>query len=128
MNKILTILTYLFFSTQEVLASTLSGDIITNLNSQSEALGTAAGYSPDTNQNDLASIVATLIKSFLGLLAIIFVILIIKAGFLWMTASGNEEMISQAKKTLSNATIGLVITIAAYSITYFIFDAVGSAT
>jgi len=69
----------------------------------------------------LAGIVATVVKAFLGLLGIIFLVLIIYAGFEWMTAQGDEKKVDKAKDTLTRAVIGLIIIIAAYSITYFVF-------
>ena len=70
---------------------------------------------------ELAGIVATVISTFLGLLAVIFIILMIIAGYSWMTAAGNEDKVSKAKDTIKRAIIGLIIIIAAYSITYFVF-------
>jgi hypothetical protein len=45
-----------------------------------------------------------------------------------MTAGGNEEKVSKAKTTLYRAIIGLIITISAYAITYFVFGALDGAT
>lgn len=50
------------------------------------------------------------------------------AGFLWMTAGGNDEQISQAKKIIRNCVIGLLIIMSAYSITYFIITVALDAT
>ncbi len=89
-------------------------------------LGTAGvpwGGGAPTGTTSLAGIVATVIKAFLGLLGIIFLILIIYAGYNWMTAQGEEEKVTKAKDTLQRAVIGLIIIIAAYSITYFVFNA-----
>lgn len=61
--------------------------------------------------------VVGLILSFIG---IIFLILTVYAGFLWMTAQGNSGQVEKAKDLLINAIIGLVIVSAAYSITMFI--------
>ena len=47
--------------------------------------------------------------------------MIIYAGFEWMTAQGDEKKVDKAKDTLTRAVIGLIIIIAAYSITYFVF-------
>lgn len=58
-----------------------------------------------------------LILSFIG---IIFLVLTVYAGFLWMTAQGNSGQVEKAKDLLINAIIGLVIVSAAYSITMFI--------
>lgn len=76
--------------------------------------------------NNLPGIIQTAISAFLGLLGIIFLVLIIYAGFEWMTAQGDEEKVTKAKDTLTRAVIGLVIIIAAYSITYFVFSSLPS--
>jgi len=59
------------------------------------------------------------VLSFVGVL---FLILIIYAGLLWMTAQGNEQKITKAKDLLVNAVIGLIIVFAAYAITAFVGD------
>jgi len=71
----------------------------------------------------IGNIMATIIQAFLGLLGIIFLILVITAGFKWMNASGNEEKVTEAKDTIFRAVIGLIITVGAYAITYFVFNA-----
>ena len=62
-----------------------------------------------------------IIRSALGLLGIIFLALIVYAGFLWMTAGGNDEKIGDAKKFIFNGIIGLVIIMSAYAITILAF-------
>lgn len=85
---------------------------------QSNAFNQGAGFM----SSDIGTIVSLVIKTILSLLAIIFVVLMITAGFKWMTAAGNEQQIEKARDTIKAAAIGLVIVLAAYSITYFIFD------
>lgn len=72
--------------------------------------------------NDMPRIVAYVVSAFLGLLGIIFLVLIIYAGYNWMTAQGDEEKVTLAKNTLTRAIIGLIIIVAAYAITYFVFS------
>lgn len=72
--------------------------------------------------DDPTSIVVLLIKGALGLLVIIFFIMILIAGFRWMTAGGNEETVSKAKRNIINAVIGVTVVIMAYAITSFVFD------
>lgn len=52
----------------------------------------------------------------------ILMIRVIWAGYLWMTARGNNERVEEAKKTLLHATIGVVILVALYVIAYFIMN------
>lgn len=73
-------------------------------------------------------IVVRVIQVALGLLGIIAVSLIIYAGFIWMTSGGSEEKVAQAKKTLRNAIIGLLIVLSAWGITYFILQKLLGAT
>lgn len=72
-------------------------------------------------EEGIASIAATVIQAFLGLLGIIFIVLIVMAGHKWMNATGNEEKVQEAKDTIRRAIIGLIITVSAYAITYFVF-------
>jgi len=65
---------------------------------------------------------ANVIRIALGFLGIIAVGLIIYAGWLYMTAAGEEEKIEKAKKILINAIIGLVIILSAFGITTFIMS------
>ena len=60
-----------------------------------------------------------LVLSFVGVL---FLMLVIYAGILWMTAQGNEQKVTKAKDLLINAVVGLVIVFAAYAITAFVGD------
>ncbi len=77
---------------------------------------------------DIRTVVANIIRIFLGLLGVIAVVLMIYAGFIWMTAGGNEEKIGESKKILVNATIGLVIILSAYAIVSFVITRLLSAT
>ncbi|QQG52393.1 MAG: hypothetical protein HY931_03655 [Candidatus Falkowbacteria bacterium] len=69
----------------------------------------------------IGQVASQIIKVVLGLLSIVFLILIIMAGFKWMTAGGNEDQIKKSTATIKAAVIGLVVVLAAYTITYFIF-------
>lgn len=71
---------------------------------------------------DIRTIMVSLIKVFLTFLGIIFLVLIIMAGYKWMTAAGNEDQVKEAKSTLSRAIVGLIIIISAYAITEFILE------
>lgn len=86
-------------------------------------LGAAAGQKGAGlgTPQDPRSVAAGIIRVVLNTLGIIFLGLTVYGGFLWMTAAGNEETVGKAKKTIYYAVTGLVIVLAAYSITYFAF-------
>lgn len=64
----------------------------------------------------------------LGFLGILAVIIILFAGFKWMTAGGNEENVSAAKKILIAGVIGLVIILSAYALANFVINQLLKAT
>lgn len=74
------------------------------------------------------SIIATIIFNILGMVGVIFLILMIWGGVMWMTSGGNEQRVGRAKTILSTATIGLIIVMTAYSVTYFITDSLTNAS
>lgn len=81
-----------------------------------------SGY--DTNQDEytVSRTVGGIIRGVLTFVGVIFLVLTVYAGFLWMTASGSEDKITQAKKILSSSVIGLVIVTAAYGITALVMS------
>ncbi len=82
-----------------------------------------AGYAI-TQKNTIIDSVAYIIHSLLTLLGVIFVLLVIYAGFRWMTAQGNQERVSEARKIIIDASIGIAITLSAYVITDFVISKV----
>lgn len=80
---------------------------------------------PDT---DIRITIARIVRIALGLLGIVALCLMIYAGFVWMTAAGNEDRIAEAKKILINATIGLIIILSAYAIVSFVMSKLVEAT
>lgn len=69
---------------------------------------------------DLPATIGNIVGVVLSFLGIIFFVLIIYGGFMWMTARGNEEQVTKARKVVINAAIGLAVILAAYAITAFI--------
>lgn len=78
-----------------------------------------------TTQRDIRDIIAGFIQIFLGFTGLIAVIVMLYAGFLWMTAGGSPDRVAKAKKWLINGSIGLGVVVSAYAITLFIFNALG---
>lgn len=82
---------------------------------------TAAGI-PTTGSGDVYSVIGTVIKAALGLVGIVFFVLMLYAGFIWMTAQGKADQVAKAKSMIVQAIIGLVIIFASYAITDFVLD------
>ena len=85
-----------------------------------KALGTVKTGAGITGTQDLPTLIGRLINGFLGILGIIFVLLVIYAGILYMTASGDDTKVKKAKTLLTEAIIGIIIIVAAYSISAFV--------
>lgn len=84
---------------------------------------TAVGNSAGLGQSDLFQIIGRIINIFLSFLGVILLIIIIYAGYLWMTAGGDAAKVEKAKLWIRNAIIGLAIIVSAYAITQFILKA-----
>lgn len=63
-----------------------------------------------------------IIRRVLGVLALLFLIMIIYAGFRWLVSAGNPEEINKAKKTMVAAVVGVLIVMMSYGITAFVFN------
>jgi hypothetical protein len=118
--KIKKIITFVIFaiillsiSTSAVNAG-IVGDAIVKMNPIKQA------YHGSSQEITPAEVVSQIISYVLSFLGVIFLVLLIYGGFLWMTASGDSEQITKAKDILINATIGLIIILSSYTITYFV--------
>lgn len=82
-----------------------------------DSIGYEAGYSiSGVDEYSMTNYIGRVINVFLSLLGIIFVILIITAGYNWMTAAGDAAKVDKAKSTIWRAVIGLIIIVGAYAI------------
>lgn len=75
---------------------------------------------PEQGFGIVALFIGKLLNILLSLLGVIFLILIIYAGFRWMFSRGNEEEVAKAQKIMISSLQGLFIVVAAYAITNFV--------
>ncbi|MDA0208235.1 MAG: hypothetical protein O3B64_02395 [bacterium] len=81
----------------------------------------------DLNDQSLEETIGTVISILLGLLGIVFLVMVIYAGFLWATAGGSDDNIKKAKKLLLNGVVGIIIMLSAYAITQFVLSSLTTA-
>jgi len=118
---------------QEPMGGESYEDYIRRVNPPSTGLGDAFRTGPNTPLNSIAeqgagykstadfqAIVGAVITMVLGLLGVVFLVLAIYAGYSWMTAGGNEEIVEKARKTIINSVIGIIIVLAAYALSRLI--------
>lgn len=91
---------------------------VPEMNQRAKDLGAGTGFNTTAS---VAMVLAVVINIFLGLMAIIFLILLIIAGFNYMNAEGDDKKVTKAKDTIRTAIIGIIIVTMAYAITYFVF-------
>lgn len=90
-------------------------------------LDTVAGQGGIKSSSTLPVIIGNLVKILVGALGLIFLILTVYAGFLYLTAAGDEEKVKHAKETLQRGVIGLIILSAAYALTVFVVNALSKS-
>ncbi len=73
-------------------------------------------------QQSVPELIGTIVGVALSFVGAIFFLLILYAGFLWMTAFGSSEKADKAKSILEHAAVGLIIVLSAYAISRFVFS------
>lgn len=76
----------------------------------------------------MAGMVITIINIILGFLALMAVILILYAGFSYMTSGGDSEKVKKAKGIILTSIIGLAIILSGYAIANYVFVALNEAS
>jgi hypothetical protein len=110
-----------FFSLPVYATKLIDGEVIKKVDSNVGEFQKGSGFST-APAGGLGPIAETIIKGFLSLLAIIFLIMIIIAGYGWMMAGGEEAKVEKSIDTIKRAVIGLIIIVCSYLITYFVFN------
>ena len=80
---------------------------------------------PIIKANNLPEAVTTILNVAFALAGVIAVVFLIVGGFRYITAGGNAEQSEQAKTTILNAVIGLVVILIAYLVVKYVLDALG---
>lgn len=73
----------------------------------------------------LEASIGTVVGALLSLIGVIFFIMIIYGGIMWMTSAGNQDTVKKSINTVISAAIGLIVVLSAYAITSFVLDSVG---
>lgn len=104
-------------------SNTYGLDEVTDVGNVGSALrANKIGIGPGYASGFLATQTGIIIGTVLSFLGVIFLVLTIAGGIMWMTAGGNTEQVGKAKKLITSAAIGLVIVFASYALTSFIGD------
>jgi hypothetical protein len=89
------------------------------------------GYGTENLNADVVTSVPVAVGKIIGagltFIGVIFLVLMVYGGFLWMTAQGNETQVEKAKNLITAAIIGLIIVFSAYAISVFVITKMGGA-
>jgi len=88
-----------------------AGELNAQLQAAAGEQGAAFGEASDPRM-----VIVNIIKIALSFLGMSFLVYTFYAGFIWMTAGGEEEKIKTAQKTMKYAVIGTLIVLCSYSI------------
>ena len=89
-----------------------------------------AGYpDPGSGPNvGFVSVWSVYVNGFIIMMGVLFLILMIYGGWLWMTAQGKEEQVKKGKDIIIQASIGLLVVIVSRLIVEFLFTQFGQAS
>ncbi len=77
---------------------------------------------PGFGTGDPIEVVIDFINIVLGFLALIVFVIILLAGFNWMTSAGDPGKIKQSQARIKAAIIGLIVIIFSWAIASFVFN------
>lgn len=87
--------------------------------------GGAAGFG--TEAPSVTTIIAGLLNAILAVTGVVFLIMIVYAGIMYVMSGGEEEKVKKAKRLLTYSLIGIVLIASSYAISLFVFQALGTA-
>ena len=90
----------------------------------------AQGYSQPVNpggmpDSDANTIITNVLNWFLGILAVLSILMIVIAGIMYITSGGDEGRVDKAKSWLTYSIIGLVVALLGFVIVKAIGAALG---
>lgn len=109
----------------------LPGMALAQFNSDSSGLNATAepAFGEEALNANLASFIgAYIISPILGITGILFLVLTVYAGFLWMTSTGDSSKVKHAKDILVASLTGAVIMALAYVVTNAVVNALTSGS
>lgn len=109
-----------FSSTLLALEATTGKAAITSKLKNIAEIGAGYNRASGDSAASLAGLIGSVVRIALVASGIIFFALIAYAGYVWMTAGGNDEDIKKATTIMTRAGIGLIVTILAGAITQFV--------
>ena len=94
----------------------------TTISGRLKEIAANGGFQTDPTIASSPRVIGLIIAAFIAFAGLTFLVLMIIAGYGWMTASGNEEKIKKATSTIRTCIIGLIVSLSGYILWNFIFN------
>lgn len=111
---------FVFAQNTAATAATIDDKASSNPMTMLKTIG-GKSFNKETNKNTFVEIAGLVVNIALSILGVIFIVLMIIAGYTWMMASGNEQKVTESKSIIKRAIIGLIIVLASWAIWNLIF-------
>ncbi len=102
------------------------GTVAFATNDPSYGLNDTAKAAKLNTESSVPTIAGNVIGTLLSMISVLFFVLVLYGGILWMTARGSSETTEKALNTIIAATIGIIIIMGAYALTNFVFKLGGN--
>lgn len=90
--------------------------------------GLGAGLGPYTGtRTSFPFLIGKILTWVFGAAGVIFVVLFVIGGIMYLTSAGNEEAATKAKKLLIDAVIGMIIIVSAWAAADWILKGIGGS-
>lgn len=95
-----------------------------------KAAQTAGLDTEKSGASGVNQIIGNVIGAALSMVGVLFFVLVVYGGVMWMTARGDEDQVQSGRSTIITASIGLVVILSSYAITSFVLGSLptGSTT
>lgn len=84
--------------------------------------GIAAGRAGVRRADAPEEYAGKIVTAALSVVGVIFLLLMVYGGYIWMMAKGDEAEAKKAQNIITMAVIGMVVVIAAYAVTKFVVE------
>ncbi|MCC6563406.1 hypothetical protein IT087_00770 [Candidatus Uhrbacteria bacterium] len=129
MNRLRTSIASFFLAASLLVTPSLALAQITPGNSGLQAAARGSGLdSGCSSAGCINDVIGRVINVLLGFLGIVLLCLFLYAGFVWMTAGGDEDRVKTAKRLILNAVIGYFIIGGAYTLTSYVLANLAAVT
>jgi hypothetical protein len=97
-----------------------------NLNTTVDLINPIGGTDANpTGNTDIKLILGGVMKKMLGILGSAALLVFVYGGFLWVTAAGNSDKVTQGTEAMEWAVIGICIIFSSYAILDLVFQGLG---